>query len=370
MQISPVLTVLSHLVLTPAEKSPPVFWAEWQAQQIIHRIQMYRHSVRAFCEEFNARYDDDVQERRTQGHSARKPETLIRLMAQYYNTTKLSARKRLIELGLPDAKGISNYVDDKPVPPFYFADGVLCKNQTFLISLRDAAAEFSKNEEFRNLIASSRYIYVEGRFCLNTPEYVQSENNGYRITDYGRMHTEECCLRFDITYREHRYQYAWGQFNREAAPADGGMLHFIRNAAELGLCDLEEMTHQALWSMDIRKAISGMEFGEALTYVMTARKMTIEQLEETSLISSRTIRRLWHSDSNPVKKEYIVAISVDMHLPPMVSMELLNVAGLRLTTSYRDNIYGMVLCSMYQHDIHTVNQYLKRIGIEPIGGIV
>ncbi|MDO4274506.1 MAG: hypothetical protein Q4D16_12620 [Eubacteriales bacterium] len=62
-------------------------------------------------------------------------ETLVQLMARYYNTTKLAARKRLVELGYHEAKGIGNYADGKAIPALSCANGVLGRNQTFLIGL-------------------------------------------------------------------------------------------------------------------------------------------------------------------------------------------------------------------------------------------
>lgn len=129
-------------------------------------------------------------------------------------------------------------------------------------------------------------------------------------------------------------------------------------AAEPGLIDTNALTKEARWSMEITKGIAGMEFGDALEYVMSARRITIEQLEETSLISARTIRRLRKVEDGNVKKEHILALAICIHLPPLVSMELINIAGLRLTHSFKDSIYATILYSMYQLDIFTVNSYL------------
>ena len=109
-----------------------------------------------------------------------------------------------------------------------------------------------------------------------------------------------------------------------------------------------------------------MEFGDALEYVMSAKKITIEQLEETSLISGRTIRRLRKVEDGNVKKEHILALAIGMHLPPLVSMELINIAGLRLTHSFKDSIYATILYSMYQLDIFTVNSYLESLEMPPV----
>lgn len=258
---------------------------------------------------------------------------------------------------------MENYVDGRFIPAFNYPEDVLGKNQTFLISLKDAAGEYARNPEFRKLIESGRYIYVEGRFCINDPEYVRRGNRGVYITPYGREHTEACCLQFDIRYRDRQYIYEWGKFNCDKG--EGSTLHLMC-AAEPGLIDTNALTKEARWSMEITKAIAGMEFGDALEYVMSARRITIEQLEETSLISARTIRRLRKVEDGNVKKEHILALAIGMHLPPLVSMELINIAGLRLTHSFKDSIYATILYSMYQLDIFTVNSYLESIEMPPL----
>ena len=82
------------------------------------------------------------------------------------------------------------------------------------------------------------------------------------------------------------------------------------------------------WATATNRAIAPMEFPDALHYLMKNQKMTVEHLEETSLISTRTIIRLSNDPDYGVTREHIVALSVGLTLPPIISMELLRKAGL------------------------------------------
>ncbi len=131
----------------PTGSKSPVFWAEWQAQQITPRIQMHRLTVRALLEEIDERLAAGYRPITSSGYVESKAELVIRIVADYFHTTKKNAKNRLVSLGFHAAKGVQNYVDGRFIPSFYYPDDILGKNQTFLISLKDAAGElFTKRE--------------------------------------------------------------------------------------------------------------------------------------------------------------------------------------------------------------------------------
>ena len=56
--------------------------------------------------------------------------------------------------------------------------------------------EFSRLD--RTHFYADAVIYVEGRFCINTVDYVRRDKEGKPyLTEFARSHTEACCLRFD-----------------------------------------------------------------------------------------------------------------------------------------------------------------------------
>ena len=120
------------------------------------------------------------------------------------------------------------------------------------------------------------------------------------------------------------------------------------------------------WATATNRAIAPMEFPDALHYLMKDQKMTVEHLEETSLISTRTIIRLSNDPDYGVTREHIVALSVGLTLPPIISMELLRKAGLVIKITMRHNTYCMVLCEMYSYKIEAVNKCLVSLNIPPL----
>lgn len=91
-----------------------------------------------------------------------------------------------------------------------------------------------------------------------------------------------------------------------------------------------------------------MEFPDALHYLMKDQKMTVEHLEETSLISTRTIIRLSNDPDYGVTREHIVALSIGLTLPPIISMELLRKAGLTMKNTLRHNtVNNFISCHKF-----------------------
>ena len=79
--------------------------------------------------------------------------------------------------------------------------------------------------------------------------------------------------------------------------------------------------------------------------------------------------RSWHTlhwQLYGVTREHIVALSVGLTLPPIISMELLRKAGLVMKNTMRHNTYCMVLCEMYSCKIEAVNQFLVSLNIPPL----
>ena len=179
---------------------------------------------------------------------------------------------------------------------------------------------------------------------------------------------DRCCLLFEYSSEHSDPRYADGRLNREPQVTEVRGQKFVipQNAAEPGLCSPEDFIREAAWITSVRTQIGGMDFGDALAFLMKERKMTSERLEEASQISVRTISRLRNDREYAVSYSQIVALSVGLHLPPAISSELMEKAGLRLRNTTTHNAYGMILCAFYMADILTVNAYLIAMGMEPL----
>lgn len=343
----------------------PLFWAERQARLMTYRIKMNRIQTERKVHQLTDAYRSS-HKRVIPGNEL---EWVIRKVADTFHTSRECARNRMEELGFEKVHGVLNYVNGEYIPPYFFGEGILQKGQTFVIGIREAMEEYGRNENFREVIGSGFYVYVEGKFCLNKGKFVRRNTNGaLRMTEYARTHTEECCLRFAVVYRDNGTSYEWGQFNRSAKRVEVGGKSIVvpQNAAEPGLGQEKEFGDMIRWATNINRAIAPLNFPETLVYLMKDRKMTLERLEEMSLISTRTIKRMRNDEHYTVSSEQVVALSVGMKLPPIVSMELMRKAGIAMKNNILHNTYGMVLSVMYAEDINTVNNFLVSLNFSPL----
>lgn len=346
------------------ERQSPVHWTEVQARLITYRAKMNRlqteHKIQMLETELSQTYPNAEPERQLV--------RMIQRLSAYFRTSRQCARKRMLELAHEQVRGVMNYVNGEYVPPYFFAEGVLERNQTFVISLKDAAAEYGRNEYFRTLVDSGHYVYVEGKLCQNKPEYVCRDRNGkLHMTPEARHHTEVCCLRFEIAYGETEVKYAAGVLNRNNISGDDELTIVCpQSAAEPGLCSPEDFLKEAKWITSVRKKIGGMDFSNALVYLMKERKCTIEKLEERSFLSCRTISRLRNEPEYDVTWAHVVALSIGLQLPPAISNDLLEKAGLKLKNNMAHNVYSIILSSCYTEDIMKVNSYLVKMGRKPL----
>ena len=351
----------------PSKGKSPVFWAERQARQITYRIKMNKMVTKAKAEEYLRLY----KKQNPEGSVGEQYETTIRRLARFFEVSEQCARNRMVEIGFPETQGVLNFVDRKYIPPFSYPADVLTRNQTFLIGAKKAVKLFAQNEKFRELISSGAYIYVEGRFCVNKAEYVRRGEDGKPcLTEYARLHTEVCCLRFDREGSVENPEYHWGELHMEAGGVkqftrNGQVIYCPQNAAEPGLCDPNAFRAELEWSVAIRKLISGKEFGDALKDLMDVRDISVEQMESASGISVSALKRL--RAGQEATAEQIIAIAVALQLPPMVSGDLLEMCGIRLDhNSLKNSAYQMILMTQYKTGIEQVNTFLAACGFKKL----
>ena len=115
-----------------------------------------------------------------------------------------------------------------------------------------------------------------------------------------------------------------------------------QNTAEQEFVAPDEFVAEVQWSLSIRELIAGLEFGDALKLLMNDRDMSVEQMESESGLSVSTVKRL--RAGQEASAEQIVAISVALRLPPMVSSDLLRMCGITLDfNNQRNTVYQMIL---------------------------
>jgi len=334
-------------------------WMEWHANALAPRILMPYTTFKQKAEELIAWHKGERQTIKTSDIIA----TVIYELADFFEVSALSTKIRMIDIGYTEAVGVLEYVDDKYITSHAFKDGALGKNQTYTIPMKDGLYQYAVNTDFRKLIDTGSFVYVDGHYCLNDPKYV--EHDGFdtiEMTTYALEHMDECCIVFNKTpipnpnYGEKRYKecvlfqsaVAKTITDYKFNPADQN------NAVHGLLAEISEAKEAAQILSTLPR-----NFGEAVKSLMKRRNLANEELAEKSQLAAKTIQRLRNSsDDSDHKKETVIAVCIGLQLFPTVSTELLTLAGVTLKHTEQDILYRHILNTRYKSSIHDCNELL------------
>lgn len=340
-------------------------WMEWHANSIAPRLLMpkktTKQKVNELFTEYSLKYSEDL-----------KPnmfEQVIDDIAEFFQVSRLAAKIRLQQLGYKEFEGIYNFVGNQYLRSYSFELQALTSNQTFTISFPNACLLNWRNENFREIMDSNRYVYVDSHFCLNNSKYVNMVEFGvYEMTDYAYEHMDECCLVFDIFYKSDRkkdisittfndYIMYRGKASVEIEVDFSDYLMIVNETIEIQNGEIFKELAK------IKEELPG-SFPKTLVFHRTRKKLTQENLEELSYISVATIRRLETTHEAKRSIETMMALSLGMKLYPDLSFDLINKSG----TSFRDEMpthsaYKMVLRNFYHLGADKCNDWLIEMGI-------
>ena len=107
-------------------------------------------------------------------------------------------------------------------------------------------------------------------------------------------------------------------------------------------------------------------FPETLSMLMTQSGITEENLEERSGISVRTISRLRREERSNYSMDQVITLCIALQLPPWLSAELLDRAGLLLRRTKQHRAYRLILDCMFMDTLDTVQSFLRASGCEAL----
>ena len=355
----------------PEGERTPLDWMEWQANALAPRILMPAKQTGQKIEELIMQ-----NERALEGdNTAELMKAVILQLSEFFGVSKLAAKIRMIDLGYTEAMGAYTYVDDRYIENYSFLPEALKNGQTFSIGIRDAIYEYASNEEFKTLLNSGKYVYVDAHFCINDPKYIRSGESGYaELTDYAKRHIDECCIVFDIKVRRNdRYgvkSYKECILFRDAASDKILEAKYSRSAQNLTTDaraeELERIHSDALLTSVILATLPAV-FSETLAAHMKRLHFTLEYLEEKSLVNAKTIQRMRNDEGYQPKLSTVVAVCIGMQLSPILSADMIKKAGICFRATEEHVIYQMLLNSHYQNSIYECNEILRSINCNPLG---
>lgn len=344
-------------------------WMEWQSNSLAPRIQM------PFAP-FKLKADALIKEYQKELHTNELidvMEPVIDALATFFCVSRCAAKIRMVDVGYEEAMGVFIHINGHYVKPHAFKKGSLAKNQTFSISMRDALFESSVNPTLRATLEQGTYLFVDSHFCINSPQYIENDENGQpTLTKYAQHHIDECCLIFDLSV--HPSTNAYGkQFYTECVLFRDASSDIIFEAAYvLSKNNLTIEEHAKLVQAcndEIHRVLSSLphDFSDAFVALTNWRDISVEKLAEESRLDARTIRRLRNEPDYTATKETIVAVCIGLHLPPPLNFKLLAKAGYCLSNTPLDLMYHFLLTYKWPYSLDICNKYLTSQKMKLLG---
>ena len=304
---------------------------EWQANSLAPRLLMPDWVTKFIANEWLSRYE--------QLSSNLRMERTIDQLCRFFDVSRQMAKIRMKELGFEGAEGAFAYYETR----------------RYNIGFDNAVREASRNPRFWKAIASGHYTYVENCFVVRDRKYICRDQDGVlRLTTYAKSHPDECCLSFAL--------------QRSTQSMPNGMLRKRLND-EVFIAGSELSSKQFERSAKAIAAISKSlpnSFADTLAAHMKRKGISVEQLEESSLVSDRQIVRYRNEENPYISLQSVICLCIGMRLHPVFAFDLIRKAGFSLNDSIEHTAYKIILTSMTTNSVRECNDYLRQMGINPI----
>jgi len=356
--------------IRPENNRTPLDWMEWQANALAPRILMPVKQTRQKTEELIEKNRRVLQT----DNMANVMESVVFELSEFFEVSKQAAKIRMIDLGYTEAIGVLTYVDDRYISNYAFERSALKNNQTFTIGIEDALVEYALNPDFRQLIDSGKYVYVDAHFCINDTKYIRQNQAGFaEMTDYARQHIDECCLIFDIKARpNNRYgakYYRECVLFRDIASDTLIEVKFTSSLqnqrTEARAVELKKIGAEAKQTKNILRNLPAT-FPDTLVAHMDRLGITVETLAERSQVNTKTIQRMRNDEKYQPKLKTVVAVCIGLQLNPVLSYDLVNKSGNKFMVTEEHIIYRTLLNTYYQNSIYECNEVLLANNCKPL----
>ncbi len=269
-------------------------------------------------------------------------ESVIIQVAEFYKVPKSVAKKRMVDAGYEEAIGALIYIDGQYVKPHRASKkGMLDKKQTFCISEEEMMFEMVANQQLYQRIGKGCYTFVDSHMVLNTPKYVERDAEGNStLTRYARLHMEECCLTFEIEFRDrtkyNEQYYSICVLNRDSESPYEFSIKF-REGYEYSTPEKQsEILNKAMKEEYELLMSLPQDFKGTIEKLKEWRGMTNRELAADMLVSEKTVERIINGTSKNTSINNIAAMCISLQLSPDLCDAVLARAPVKFTLSEKD----------------------------------
>ena len=292
---------------------------------------------------------------------------LVADMAEYYKTTKTVVRTRLLDFGYTEVKGLLQTANGNLVPSY---KSELPPDETYTIDEVDGIREYVRNPEFRKIIDTGLYAYVEGHYCLDDPDFIRTDQFGFRhLTPHARVNMDKCCLAFKVIYQNTIIRVFNGIL-RKGSGRGRQDFHYVKKDGSSPVTEEGRKRRAAIMKQKEARAVVEKSFNQMTVDLMKSRDMNILPLAEATGLSRDTIKNMRNDPDRLFPIQEVVAVAIALHLDPDVSKEYIRHAPTNFLDTDDMYCYRYALNHWYKMTVAQVNRKLVEMGVPPLTNLV
>jgi transcriptional regulator with XRE-family HTH domain len=330
----------------------PLYWAEKQANRGAYGLLMPMTETARMIEAELAKVD-------SYSHNGSLYNQAGKALALKVKMPYFRVRARMIQLGHLHAKGALNFIKKVELRPFDFdTDSWRCDNHTFIIDELTMLNLRNKDEQFRELLDSEKYIYADGHVVRNTPRFVEMNRRGeMMLTDWAERNVDQCCIRFYRSYEQKNpgvYYYGRMNFDADYIKQTAFYLSDIVDEEKIDELDAKER-----YILSFPKG-----FKEGLDQLRKKKKISYDRLADYLGMDKATLLRWVEEPRYYRNKDFLTLICLILELPDWISRLVFRRAGTLLDEdNKRDRALQYILRAQSGEGKDEANDYLKRMNL-------
>lgn len=326
---------------------------EWQANNIAPRILMPLKQFKQKVDELYKQYD-----------YAGTPLKLITMecisqdLASFYEVSRQSVLIRMMECGYPEANSIYTYSSSARTRAY------ITDNELFL--------EYRSTEDFRNLIDSGAFKYVEGYVVVNDANFIYYEQGKAKLTDYAWEHLPECTLQFSLRQiqPESLNKLPFEIFHRVNGGAGRDVPQYD-NSQNKEVLQLSEELQEKRVEFEKQKAAFKLtavnkSCWNLIYEIIQSKGMSKAHFCNVTNLGEEVYRKAEKNKGTPQLRT-IVAISCGLDLDLSTTERLLTLAGHAFDESDENQALKFCITGLSGYTIEERNEFLASYGYEPLG---
>lgn len=327
---------------------------EWQANNMAPRILMpikpFQMKVRELYKAY--RYDDTPLKMAVLTCVADD-------LANFYGVSRQSALIRMMETGFTEAASVYNYEDASPYHSY--------------IDTNEAFYEYKSNIEFRKLIDSGRFKYVDGYFVVNDGQFLEEDEEGnLTLSDYAWSHLDECTLQFTwqvLNQAEIRKHFPFELFHRVNADKKASKYDASKSTSAIKLSEdiikkREEFEQQAAAH---RLTSTNKTCWELIFEILQSRGISKVHFCNLTGLGEEVYRKAEKNIDTKPSLRTIISIGCGLDLDIATTEKLMQLAGHAFDESDEHQALRFCITGFSGQPIEKANAFLESYNYAPLG---